>query len=172
MNRNTSALVALAALVLLVVTIGAAGPAAAQVQNGSGTITVANDTDSVFVDVTTVSDYATASDPNVTVSLEGLQEGQAAGEGVVLLDESRTLSNGTVESYEYGLNSTQIETYDRVEYTVTSSGDGSLISSVDAGTVTSFLGGGGGEIGSGVGSTGALAALVVAVAFLFMRGSS
>ena len=174
MNRNTSAalLVALVTVAAIGLAFGAGGAAAqtnsTEVLNES--VDVTNDTESAYVDVTAVSIYNGATPPDVTVVIEGLPNASDPANSTVLLSETRTLSSGTTESYEYALTDANRSEYEQLDYTVTTTGNSSLIESTDYGTIGRISGGGGGSIGAGVGSTGVIAAILVVAGLLYVRG--
>lgn len=169
MNRNTIAASGLAVAVLVLLVGLVAGGVAAETAVDNGTVEVTNDTESAYADVTAVSLYSGATPPNVTVVVEGLPNGAEVGNGTELLNETRTLSSGSVESFEYALTDTDRANYTRVHVSVTSSGDGSLIESVDWGTIKRVSGGGGGGIGTSGASTGVIAVVIALAAFVYMR---
>lgn len=150
-NRNTSKIFGVAiALSFLLAGIGAVGLVAAEPID-SGSIDATNETESVYADVVAVSDYNGSAAPNVTVVVEGLPAGTDAGNGTELLNETRTLAAGSTESFDYALTDTDRSDYDRIEISIDSSGDGSLIASTDWGSLERISGGGGGLLGGGFG---------------------
>ncbi|MDB2239664.1 hypothetical protein [Halorubrum ezzemoulense] len=170
-NRNTTVLVALAALAVLAVTLGAAGTVAADTEADNSTIEVTNATTGAYADVTAVPLYSGSPAPNVTVTVEGLPNGTDVGNGTVLMSETRTLQSGSIESYEYQITDSDRANYTRAHISVSSTGDGSLIDSVDIGSIKRVSAGGGGGLGGlggGIGTTGAIAAVVLAL-FVYTR---
>ena len=167
MNRNTIAAGGLLLAVVVLLAGLAAGGVAADTAVDNGTVEVTNDTESAYADVTAVDIYNGASPPNVTVIVEGLPNGTDVGNGTELLNETRTLSSGSVESFEYALNDTERGNYSRVHISVTSSGDGSLIESVDWGVIKRVSGGAGGGLGGTGASTGVVVAAIALVGVIY-----
>ena len=150
-NRNTSKIGGFAltifAAAILVVGIGAVGLVAAETVE-SGSIDVTNETESVYADVTAADDFDGATAPNVTVVIEGLPEDTEAGNGTELLNETRTLAEGSTESFDHELTDSDRDDFDSIEISIESSGDGSLIASTDWGSLERVAGGAGGGLGS------------------------
>ncbi|GAA0555880.1 hypothetical protein ABNG02_13335 [Halorubrum ejinorense] len=167
MNRNTIAASGLVLAVVVLLAGIAAGGVAADTAVDNGTVEVTNDTESAYADVSAVTLYSGAPAPNVTVVVEGVPNGTDVGNGTELLNETRTLSSGSVESFEYALNDTERGSYTRVHISVTSSGDGSLIESVDWGTIKRVSGGGSGGLGGAGTSTGVIVAVIVVVGAIY-----
>ncbi|RLM51480.1 hypothetical protein DVK06_03540 [Halorubrum sp. Atlit-28R] len=168
MNRNTIAAGGL--LLAVVVLLGgfAAGGVAADTAVDNGTVEVTNDTDSAYADVTAAPIYSGDPAPNVTVVVEGLPNGTDIGNGTELLNETRTLSSGSVESYEYALTDDDRGNYTRVHISVTGSGDGSLIESVDWGVIKRVSGGAGGGLGGTGASTGLIVAAIALLGAIYL----
>jgi hypothetical protein len=167
MNRNTIAASGLVLAVVVLVAGLAAGGVAADTAVDNGTVDVTNDTESAYADVTADPVYSGAPAPNVTVVVEGLPNGTDVGNGTELLNETRTLSSGSVESYEYALTDDDRANYTRVHISVTSSGDGSLIESVDWGVIKRVSGGAGGGLGGTGASTGVVVAVIVVAGAIY-----
>ena len=166
-DRNTIAASGLLFAVVLLVAGLAAGGVAADTAVENGTLEVTNDTESAYADVSAVAIYNGAPAPNVTVVVEGLPNGTDVGNGTELLNETRTLSSGSVESFEYALTDTDRANYTQVHISVSSSGDGSLVESIDWGAIKRVAGGGGGGFGGTGASTGVIVAAIVVVGALY-----
>jgi len=128
-----------------------------------GTLDVTNETESIYVDAVG-NDSMNGSGPvSVAVTLEGLTAAPTKGaeNGTVLNETTLSVAAGATESVDVTLSDSDRETYDTVHVLVsTSTGDESLIDSVDWGSLVETAGGAGGGLGGG-GSTG-MVALVVA----------
>lgn len=149
-NRNTTRFVI--ALVVMISAFGAVGIVAAETQVDNSTIAIDNSTDSAYADVTTVDDYNGSTAPNVTVSVVGVQPDQDVANGTEIRNVTRSsVANATTESFDFSLTDTERESYDRVEISVSSSGDGTLIASTELGVLQQMTGGGGGLLGGSLG---------------------
>ena len=167
-DRNTIAAGGLVlAVVVLLAGLGAVGTVSADTAVDNGTVEMTNDTESAYADVTAVALYSGAPAPNVTVVVEGLPNGTDVGNGTELLNETRTLSSGSVESFEYALTDTDRDNYTQVHISVTSSGDGSLVDSVDWGVIKRVSGGAGGGLGGAGASTGVVVAAIVVIGAIY-----
>jgi hypothetical protein len=153
------------------VTFGAIGTVAADTEVNNATVEVTNDTSGVYADVTAVTLYSGATPPNVSVSIEGLPNGTDVGNRTEIMNETRTLQSGSVESYEYSLSDSERANYTEVHISVSSTGDGSLIDSTDIGSISRIsAGGGGGSLGAGgLGTTGLVGVLAVVALLVYMR---
>ncbi|MYL69180.1 hypothetical protein, partial [Halorubrum distributum] len=142
-NRNTSALlVAIVAIAGIGLAFGAGG-AAAQTNSTDfidDPVEVTNDTESVYVDVTGVSDMNGSAPIGVNVTMTGLAAGQDVANGTVLNETTLSVGENATESLDVALSDTDREDYDSVHVTV-STADVSLIDTYDYGTVGSISGG-------------------------------
>jgi len=166
-NRNTSKFAIALVVLISAVGIGAVG-AAAQMDSptlvDNETVTPTNETESVYVDATGVDDFNGSDPVNVTVTIEGLAEGESVGNGTTVDTDTISVSEGNVSSYDYALTDADRD-YDELVVTaeVETDGDESLIDSVDWGSLVATAGGAGGGLG-GVGGSTVVVALVVALA--------
>jgi ABC-type oligopeptide transport system substrate-binding subunit len=151
-NRNTSKFAIALVVLISAVGIGAVG-AAAQMDSptlvDNETVTPTNETESVYVDATGVDDFNGSAPVNVTVTIEGLAEGESVGNGTTVDTDTISVSEGNVSSYDYALTDADRD-YDELVVTaeVETDGDESLIASVDWGTLEQVAGGGTGGLGS------------------------
>ncbi|WP_256402605.1 hypothetical protein [Halorubrum salinum] len=172
MNRNTSARLAVALVVLVAgLGLGIAGVAA---QDDSTTlvdepIDPTNETQSIYLDATGVEDMNGSSPVNVTVTVEGLTENETAGNGTQIDTATLSVANGSTESYDYALAESDRD-YDELRLTAETAtvDDADLIASTDWGTLERVSGGAGLGLGGGS-STGLLVAIVAIVGFLYFR---
>jgi hypothetical protein len=174
-DRNTSKLLALGfSLVVLLsgFTIAlAAGGAVAQSDSGvlvDDSFTPTNSTESAYVDLTGASDMNGSGPVSVDVTFEGLAEGETAGNGTVLAQETVSVSEGNVSSSDFTLSDSDRE-YDSIRVEATTSGNTSLIASTDWGTLERTSGGGGGMLSGSVGGI-PLIGIVVVVGAYFVLG--
>ena len=160
-NSNTSRLAIVLVVLISAAGIGAAG-AAAQMDDpilvDNEVLDPTNETESVYVDVTGVDDFDGATAADVDVTIEGLAEGESAGNGTIVDSATLSVSEGSTESFDYSLTDADRD-YDQLVVTadVVTDGDESLIASVDWGTLERVGGGAGG----GLGSVGGIPILVV-----------
>jgi len=96
---------------------------------------------------------------------------EGAGNGTVLNETTLSVAAGATESVDVTLSDSDRETYDTVHVLVsTSTGDESLIDSVDWGSLVETAGGAGGGLGGVGGSTGMVALVVALAAIVAARG--
>jgi hypothetical protein len=175
-NRNTSKIGTLAlVLVMFVSAVGVAFSGGAAAQDGStilvdNSFSPTNSTQSAYVDVTGVADMNGSGPVSVDVTYEGLAEGETAGNGTVIAQETLSVSAGNVSSSSFSLSDSD-RTYDSIRVEVSTGGDSSLIASTDWGTLERTSGGGGGVLSGSVGgvSVGAIAVVLVGGYFLMGR---
>lgn len=172
MNRNTSARLAVALVVLVAgLGLGIAGVAA---QDDSTTlvdepIDPTNETQSIYLDATGVEDMNGSGPVDVTVTVEGLAENETAGNGTQIDTATLSVANGSTESYDYALVDSD-RYYDELRLTAETAtvDDADLIASTDWGTLERVSGGAGLGLAGGS-STGLLVAIVAIVGFLHFR---
>ena len=154
MNRNTSKIAGYAlALVVLLAGLSLGGVAA---QSGSTEL------------VTGVDDMNTSGPVNVTVTVEGLDGNQTAGNGTVVDETTLSVAAGALESYDYQLVDADRD-YDELHVTATTA-DADLIASTDWGTLQRTSGGAAGGLSGGDTSTVAVGVvLVLGAAYVVTR---
>jgi hypothetical protein len=167
-------------LVLLAIATGAAaGQTATQTPTDTSTaiidqnVQIDGDTEAVWYEVAAVSDLG-GDTLDASVTFEGLESGQSAGEGTELATETVTISTGgETATGSYSLADTDADTYEsiRVHVDGTDSTDVDLVDSSDYGLTERVSGGGGGWLGgdgSGV-SIGAIAVVAIGGLYFFGR---
>lgn len=126
----------------------------------------------VYADVTPVDDMNTSSDTDTTTDVRFVVQGvneSAASNSTELVNETRTISEGSLESFTYeptDANNTEYNSYYLHVESVTDS-ESDRINSTDAGT-TIYTSGGGGPLGGGSSSTMVIAGVVI-VGYLYVR---
>ncbi|RAW46895.1 hypothetical protein DQW50_00435 [Halorubrum sp. 48-1-W] len=177
MNRNTSKIggILLAAFVLISgIGLGVGGVAAQEADDPmvfvDDSTTISNSTESVYVDVTGADDMSGNGPIDVDVTVEGLEEGQDAGNGTELDTATLSVAAGATESYSYDVTDTDVSDYDSVHVTaeVTTDGDEEHIASTDWGLLERTSGGGGGLLDDSSGNLPIVGVLVVAGAVLLL----
>ncbi|ELZ45644.1 hypothetical protein C464_12020 [Halorubrum coriense DSM 10284] len=172
MNRNTSNIGTLVlVLVMFVSAAGVAfsGGAAAQSDTGvlvDDSFTPTNSTESAYVDLTGVADMNGSGPVSVDVAYEGLAEGETAGNGTVLAQETLSVTAGNISSSTFTVSDSDRD-YDSIRVDVSTAGDSSLIASTDWGTLERTSGGGGILSGS-VGGVPVLGMLVIVGAYFIL----
>lgn len=127
-----------------------------------------DDTQTVWYEVVAANDLG-GDTLSATVTFEGLESGQDAGNGTELATETIAVSTGgEATTGEYALADTDAETYEtiRIEVDGDASSDVDLVNTTDYGTTERLSGGGGGILPS----TGSSASAVVAVLALLGIG--
>ena len=178
-NRNTSKIGSIALVMMMLISAVGLGLGAASVAATDDdptilvheTTAIDNSTDSVYADVTGVDDMNGSGPVAVNVTVEGLMEGQTAGNGTVLTTQQLSVSAGNVSSFDYSLSDTQTTNFDSVyvEIDVVTDGEESLIASTDWGVLQQVSGGGTGGLSS-IGGVPIIGVIVVIGAYVvFMR---
>ena len=150
-NRNTSKFGVLALVSVMLLSLGIGGVAAQTTDTATPTdtdlvgssVSVTNQTQSVYLDVTGDDDMAGNGPVSVSVTMTGLTEGQDLSNGTELSTSSLSVAAGATESSTYALTDSDISSYDSVHISATVSDANSNIVSADYGTVQKVSGGGG-----------------------------
>lgn len=172
-NRNTSKITAFA-FVLVVLTAGIALVTIGGVAQTETTELVNNsvvsdsDTGSVYVDVIGVADMNGSGPVNATVTLTGVNESQDVANGTELTNQTLTVSENTTESFDYSLTDSDRDTFDEVHILVETSGDETLIESVDWGSFVKSGGGAGLGLGGSIGGIPIVLVVVVIGGYVLM----
>ena len=159
--------------VLLAVLVGVSMLSGAAVAQTSTTIldeeiSPNDDTQTVWYEIVAADDLG-GDTLDATVTFEGLESGQEAGNGTELSTETISVSTGGEASTgSYSLADTDAETYETIRIEVDGSADTDvdLVNTTDYGTTERLSGGGGGILPS----TGSSAGAVVAVLALLGIG--
>lgn len=161
-------------LVLVVGLALATGAVAAQEASTSiidEEVTIDNDTQAVWYEVVAVDDL-NGSTLNASVTYEGLEEGQEAGNGTELSTDSFEITeDGGAATGEYALADGDETTYDRIRVHVnaTTEADVDIVASSDYGQTAKISGGGGGFLGGAGGSSAIIAIVAILGIGLYVR---
>lgn len=155
--------------------VGLAGVASAQTgttELANGTVDATNSTESVYVDVVGNSSMNGAGPVSATVTITGLEDGQAIANGTQLATTTLSVSEGSTASYSYNVTESDATSYADIAVVVSTSGDETLIDSTDWGSLVENSGGAGGFLDGGLGEVAGIPVVVILAglgAFLYLR---